>query len=73
MALPWQHSSPATMVSSEDESIINGTRAMSTSPAAIFKNVRIAAGPSISPSSIHTSIICAPAATCVRATAMAPA
>ena len=44
---------------------------MSISPAAMFKKVRIAAGPSIRPSSMQTSITCAPAATCARAISIA--
>lgn len=47
---------------------MTGTRAISGSEAIKFKNVRMAAGPSISPSSMQTSMTCAPASTCARAT-----
>ena len=70
-ALPCVTSSPATSVSQRDESIIVGTRAISGSEAVRLRNVRMAAGPSISPSSMQTSMTCAPASTCARATVSA--
>jgi hypothetical protein len=46
---------------------------MSGSEAIRFKNVVIARGPSSKPSSMLTSIICAPFSTCWRATSSAAA
>ncbi len=67
-ALPCVASSPACNTSHFDESIITGTRAISGSEAIRLRNVRMACGPSIRPSSMQTSTICAPASTCARAT-----
>ncbi len=54
-----------------DESTMTGTRAMSGSDAIRFRNRVITASESISPSSMLTSRICAPLATCWRATSTA--
>ena len=51
-----------------EESIMTGTRAMSGSAATRFRNRSIAASESSMPSSMLTSMICAPASTCWRAT-----
>ena len=56
------------MTSHFDESIITGTRAMSGSAAIRFRNLTIAAFESSIASSMLTSMICAPLATCWRAT-----
>ena len=61
------------MTSHFDESIITGTRAMSGSPAIRFRKRVIAAFESSIASSMLTSMTCAPAATCWRATSTAPA
>ncbi len=60
------------MTSHFDESIITGTRAMSGSAAIRFRNLTIAAFESSIASSMLTSMICAPLATCWRATSTAP-
>ena len=67
-ALPCVTCNPATSTSHFDESIIVGTRAISGSDAIRLRNVRMASAPSISPSSMQTSTICAPASTWARAT-----
>ena len=67
MLLPCVHLRPASNTSHFEESIITGTRAISGSEAAMFRNVVMAFTPSIMPSSMHTSMICAPASTCPRA------
>ncbi len=54
-------------------SIITGTRAMSGSAATRLRKVTIAFSESSRPSSILTSMICAPLATCSRATSSAVA
>ena len=69
--LPWRQRSPASITDHLDESIMNGTRAMSGSDAARFRNRTIAACESSMPSSMLTSIICAPFATWSRAIARA--
>ncbi len=56
------------MTSNLEESIISGTRLMSGSLAMSLTNRSIAATPSIMPSSMLTSMICAPFSTCWRAT-----
>src|SRR5262249_7763340 len=56
------------MIDHFDESTTMGTRAMSGSAAIKFKNLTIAASESSKPSSMFTSIICAPFSTCCRAT-----
>jgi hypothetical protein len=71
--LPCTHFSPASITANFDESIITGTRAMSGSAATRLRNSTIAAAESINPSSMLTSMICAPLATWSRATASAPA
>ena len=60
------------MTSHFDESIITGTRAMSGSAAIRFRNLTIAALESSIASSMLTSMIWAPFATCWRATSTAP-
>jgi len=55
--LPCTQRSPASITSHFDESIITGTRAMSGSAISRFRKSRIAPTPSISPSSMQTSII----------------
>ncbi len=69
--LPCRHFSPASITENFDESTITGTRAMSGSAAARLRNVVIAASESSRPSSMLTSMICAPSSTCSRATASA--
>ena len=59
------------MMANLDESIITGTRAMSGSLAIRFRNVTIAASESSRPSSMLTSITCAPFSTWSRAIASA--
>jgi len=54
-----------------EESTITGTRAMSGSAAIRLRKRVIAASESIRPSSMLTSMICAPLATCWRATSTA--
>ena len=56
------------MTSNFDESIIMGTRLMSGSLAISLRKRSIAATPSIIPSSMLTSMTCAPLSTCWRAT-----
>ena len=65
--LPWMHLRPASMTVHFDESIITGTRAMSGSAAMRLRNRTIAASESSMPSSMFTSMICAPSCTCWRA------
>ena len=65
---PWIHFRPATMISHLELSIIIGTRAISGSEAMRFKNFTIASFPSIIPSSMLMSMICAPPSTCSFAT-----
>ncbi len=73
IGLPCTHFSPASITSHFDESIITGTRAMSGSVAIRFRKRTIAAFESSIASSMLTSMICAPLATCWRATSTAPA
>ena len=56
------------MTSHLEESTISGTREMSGSLAISLTKRSIAATPSIMPSSMLTSMTCAPASTCWRAT-----
>ena len=56
------------MTSHFEESIISGTRQMSGSLLTRRTKRRIAATPSIMPSSMLMSMICAPLSTCWRAT-----
>ena len=72
-ALPCTHLRPASMTVHLDESIMIGRRATSGSDAIRFRNVTIACSESSMPSSILTSMICAPLSTCWRATATAAA
>ena len=59
------------MTSHFDESTITGTLQMSGSDAMRFRKRVIAATPSIIPSSMQTSMTCAPFSTCWRATVSA--
>ena len=61
--LPCTHLSPASITENFEESIITGTRAMSGSAATRLRNVVIARSESSSPSSMLTSMICAPLST----------
>ena len=70
-ALPCTHFSPASITENFEESIITGTRAMSGSAAIRLRNVIIAFSESSRPSSMLTSMICAPFSTWSRATASA--
>jgi hypothetical protein len=65
------HFRPASITENFDESTITGTRAMSGSAAIRLRNVLIAASESSRPSSMLTSMICAPFSTCSRAIASA--
>jgi hypothetical protein len=69
--LPCTHLRPASMTSHLEESTISGTRQMSGSAATSLRKRSIASTPSIMPSSMLTSMTCAPASTCWRATARA--
>ena len=71
IGLPWVTFRPASMTSHLLESIISGTRQMSGSEAISLRKRSIAATPSIIPSSMLTSMTCAPASTCWRATSSA--
>ena len=68
MALPCTQRRPASTMSKFDESIMNGTRAMSGSVAAMFRKRVIAAVPSRRPASKLMSITVAPASICCFAT-----
>ena len=61
--LPCTHCSPASITSHLELSIMIGTRAISGSAAIRFRNSIIACFESISPSSMFTSMICAPFST----------
>ena len=65
--LPCRHFRPASITENFDESTITGTRAMSGSAAIRLRNVVIACSESSRPSSMLTSITCAPFSTCSRA------
>ena len=71
MPLPWTHFSPASITVHFDESTMIGTRAMSGSAAMRLRKVTIAFSESSRPSSMLTSITCAPPSTWSRATASA--
>ena len=71
MPLPWIHFKPASMTSHLDESTITGTRAISGSEAIKFRKRVISFSASNKPSSIFTSMTCAPPSTCSNATAKA--
>ena len=66
--LPCTHLMPASITDHLDESNITGTREISGSDAIRCINRCITAAESNKPSSILTSIICAPSSTCWRAT-----
>ena len=61
--LPCRHFSPASITENFEESTITGTRAMSGSAAIRLRNVVIAFSESSRPSSMLTSMICAPFST----------
>ncbi len=69
--LPWTHLSPASITSNFEESTITGTRLMSGSAAISLRKRSMAATPSIMPSSMLTSMTCAPLSTCCSATVSA--
>ena len=71
IGLPCTHLSPASMTSHLEESTITGTRLMSGSLAISLRKRSIAATPSIMPSSMLTSMTCAPLSTCCAATVRA--
>ncbi len=71
--LPCTHFSPASITENFEESTITGTRAMSGSAAIRLRKVTIAFSESSRPSSMLTSMICAPFSTCSRAIASAAA
>ena len=73
IALPCTHFRPVSITVHLDESIMTGTRAMSGSAAIRFRKRRMAASESSMPSSMLTSMICAPLATCWRAISTAAA
>ena len=68
IALPCTHFRPASITSHFEESTMTGTREMSGSEAISLRKRSIAATPSIMPSSMLTSMTCAPASTCCAAT-----
>ncbi len=72
MPLPCRHLRPASITDHFEESIMTGTRAMSGSVATRFRKRVIAASESSMPSSMLTSMICAPLVTWVRAMSSAP-
>ena len=67
MLFPCVHFNPARITSHFEESIMIGTRAISGSEATRLRKVVISSAASSSPSSMFTSIICAPSSTCLRA------
>ena len=71
IGLPATHFRPASITLHLELSIMIGTRAMSGSAAISFRNVSIASSESSRPSSMLTSMICAPLSTCWRATSTA--
>ena len=71
IGLPWTHFRPASITSHLEESTMTGTRLMSGSLATSFRNRSMAATPSIMPSSMFTSMTCAPLSTCCAATVSA--
>ena len=62
-ALPCAHFKPASITENFEESIITGTRAMSGSAATRLRKVTMAFSESSRPSSMLTSMICAPFST----------
>ena len=73
IGLPETHFRPASITLHFELSIMTGTRAMSGSAAISFRKVSIASSASSRPSSMLTSMICAPFSTCWRATSTAAA
>ena len=73
IGLPETHFRPASITLHLELSIITGTRAMSGSAAISLRKVVIASSASSRPSSMLTSMICAPFSTCWRATSTAAA
>ena len=71
IGLPCTTLRPASITSNFEESIIIGTRLMSGSEAISLRKRSIASTPSIMPSSMLTSITCAPLSTCWVATVSA--
>jgi hypothetical protein len=71
MALPCTHLRPASITDHLDESIMIGTRAMSGSAAIRFRKAHHGRLESSMPSSMLTSMTCAPFSTCWRATSRA--
>ena len=71
MDLPCTHFSPASITDHLDESIMIGTREMSGSAASRLRKVTIAFSELSMPSSMLTSSMLAPLATCWRATSSA--
>ena len=69
--LPATDRKPASIAGQWEESIITGTRAMSGSAAIRLRKRAMAASASSIPSSMLTSMICAPFSTCWRATSSA--
>ncbi len=69
--LPCTHLRPASITENFEESTITGTRAMSGSAATRLRKVTIAFSESSRPSSMLTSMICAPFSTWSRATSSA--
>jgi hypothetical protein len=69
--LPCVHFSPASMTAKFDESIQSGTREISGSEESRLMNFAMIACPSIMPSSMFKSRICAPDSTCTLATCSA--
>ena len=69
--LPCTTCNPASIISHLELSIIMGTLEISGSAITRFKNLTIAFLPSMSPSSMLMSIICAPPSTCSLATSKA--
>ncbi len=68
IGLPWTFLSPASITSHFEESTMTGTRLMSGSEATSLRKRSMAAMPSIIPSSMLTSMTCAPFSTCCAAT-----
>ena len=68
IGLPWTFLSPASITSHLEESTMTGTRLMSGSEATSLRKRSMAATPSIMPSSMLTSMTCAPFSTCCAAT-----
>ena len=73
IGLPGTHFRPASITDHFELSTMTGTRAMSGSAAISFRKVVMACSASSSPSSMLTSITCAPFSTCSSATETAVA